>query len=80
MHHVTRFSNLAANIPVAYDYAASPHAEELYKGDYELHTRTLVHAVGPGRATVAPIAARTASRSWRRTPSCSCPARCPTTP
>ncbi|GGJ41011.1 oxidoreductase [Streptomyces brasiliensis] len=57
VHHVTRFSNLAANIPVAYDYAAAPHAEELYKGDYELYTRTLVHAVEPGRATVAPLAA-----------------------
>ncbi|MFE9924350.1 FAD-dependent oxidoreductase [Streptomyces sp. NPDC005774] len=57
VHQVTRFSNLAPNIPVAYDYASGPHAEELYKGDYELHTRTLVHAVEPGRATVAPIAA-----------------------
>ncbi|GAA4752811.1 FAD-dependent oxidoreductase [Nocardioides endophyticus] len=57
VHHVTRFSNLAANIPVAYDYAAAPHAEELYKGNYELYTRTLVHAVEPGRVTIAPLAA-----------------------
>ncbi len=57
VHHVTRFSNLAANIPVAYDYAAAPHAEELYKGNYELHTRTLVHSVKPGSVTVAPLAA-----------------------
>lgn len=57
VHHVTRFSNLAANIPVAYDYAAAPHAEQLYKGNYELHTRTLVHAVEPGRVTIAPLAA-----------------------
>lgn len=57
VHHVTRYSNLAANIPVAYDYAAAPHAEHLYKGSYDLHTRTLVHAVEPGKATVAPLAA-----------------------
>jgi 2,4-dienoyl-CoA reductase-like NADH-dependent reductase (Old Yellow Enzyme family) len=57
VHHVTRYSNLAPNIPVGYDYAAAPHAEELYKGNYELYTRTLVHALEPGRATIAPLAA-----------------------
>ena len=57
VHHVTRYSNLAPNIPVAYDYAAAPHAEELYKGNYELYTRTLVHALEPGKATIAPLAA-----------------------
>ncbi|GAA1518480.1 FAD-dependent oxidoreductase [Nocardioides humi] len=57
VHHVTRFSHLAANIPVAYDYAAAPHAEELFKGDYELHTRSLVHALEAGKATIAPLAA-----------------------
>jgi 2,4-dienoyl-CoA reductase-like NADH-dependent reductase (Old Yellow Enzyme family) len=55
--HVTRYSNLAPNIPVGYDYAAAPHAEELYKGNYELYTRTLVHAIEPGSATIAPLAA-----------------------
>jgi 2,4-dienoyl-CoA reductase-like NADH-dependent reductase (Old Yellow Enzyme family)/thioredoxin reductase len=57
VHHVTRYSNLAPNIPVGYDYAAAPHAEELYKGTYELYTRTLVHALEPGKATIAPLAA-----------------------
>jgi len=57
VHHVTRYSNLAPNIPVGYDYASAPHAEELYKGNYELYTRTLVHALEPGRATIAPLAA-----------------------
>jgi hypothetical protein len=57
VHHVTRYSNLAPNIPVGYDYAAAPHAEELYKGNYELYTRTLVHALEPGKATIAPLAA-----------------------
>jgi heterodisulfide reductase subunit A-like polyferredoxin len=57
VHHVTRFSTLGANIPVSYDYAAGPHQERLYKGDYELYTRVMVTDVAPGRGTIALLAA-----------------------
>jgi NADPH-dependent 2,4-dienoyl-CoA reductase/sulfur reductase-like enzyme len=63
VHHVTRFHSLGATISLPYDYAAGPHLEALFKGDYHLHTRSLVVEVGPGRATVVPAEARHRLRS-----------------
>ena len=58
VHHVTRFHSLGAAIPLNYEFAAAPHTEELMKGDFHLHTRSLVVRVAPGSATITHLDAR----------------------
>jgi 2,4-dienoyl-CoA reductase-like NADH-dependent reductase (Old Yellow Enzyme family) len=58
VHHVTRFHSLGAAIPLNYEFAAAPHTEELMKGNFHLHTRSLVVRVAPGSATICHLDAR----------------------
>jgi hypothetical protein len=55
VHHVMRFHALGERIALGYEYAAAPHLESLAGHDYHLSTRSVVLAVAPGSATIAPI-------------------------
>ncbi len=58
VHHVTRFHAFGAQIPLSYDYAAAAHLEALSAFEHHFHPRSVVLAVGPDSATIAPLEAQ----------------------
>lgn len=55
VHHVTRFGLLGANLEMRWDFIGAPHLARLMRGDFTLHTRSLIIDVGPDSVSVAPV-------------------------